>query len=117
MANEITVGISIAVSKGGLSDARAESFKVTMTGDGITHSMQTATTSWVLLVEAAAVGTAGWYFVKNLDGTNFVELGPADNQFSIKLKAGESTVFRASDPIGVKADTASCNVEYLVIED
>ena len=116
MANEIDVTVSLSMSKGGVSDSRSEGFKVTMSGDAITHSVQEATTSWVLLVEAAAVDTAGWYFLKNLDSSNEVEFGPADNQFSIKLKAGESCVFRASDPIGVKANTAG-NVEYLVIED
>ena len=117
MANEVEVSLSINAAKGGMSDTRSENFKVDMTGDAMIHSLQSATTSWVLLVEAAAVGTAGWYFVKNLDSTNFVEFGPADDQFSIKLKAGESAVFRASDPIGVKANTAACNVEYIVIED
>ena len=117
MANEVEISLSISAAKGGMSVNRSENFKVNMTGDAMIHSVQSATTSWVALVEAAAVDAAGWYFVKNLDSSNFVEFGPANDQFSIKLKPGESAVFRASDPIGVKANTAACNVEYIVVED
>ena len=128
MANEIEISVSISASKGGMSVSRAESFKVDMSGDAITHSVLEVGTSAEVLVESAEIGNAGWCFLKNLDSTNFVEFGregvDAADENLIKLKPGESCVFRVSDQTGGSdrsvyglADTAACNVEYILIED
>ena len=125
MANEIEISVSINASKGGMSVSRAESFKVNMTGDSMTHSVQEIPTSAEVLVEADALGTAGWCFLKNLDSTNFVEFGrfgvDAADENLIKLKPGESCLFRVSDEgsddtVYAIADTAACNVEYILLE-
>ena len=116
MANEVNVSVSLSYEKNGVRALREESFKADVAGDSMTHAIQAVGTSFELLTEHGEVGTAGLYFLKNLDGTNFVEFGEGDNEFAIKLLPGESTVFRASDPIGGKANTAECLVEYMVIE-
>jgi hypothetical protein len=116
MANEVSIAVSLSYSKNGVSAVREESFKADVAGDSMTHAIQEVGTAFELLTEHGEVGTAGWYFLKNLDPTNFVEFGEGDNEFAIKLLPGESTVFRASDPIGGKADTGACLVEYMVIE-
>jgi hypothetical protein len=70
------------------------------------------------LQEAADLGDPGWVFLKNLDPTNYVEFGFADEQFTIKLLPGESTVFRWSESgnITAQANTGACLVEFLIIE-
>ena len=53
--------------------------------------------------------------MKNIDATNFVEVG-LTGSYTIKLLAGESAVFRADGALYAKADTAACDVEYIIVE-
>ena len=119
MANEISASISLSVSKGGAKLNRAESISIDMTGDSYISGVQSITTSGAVLVEADALGTAGYCYIKNIDATNFVTVGnaAANTNHVIKLKAGESCLFRAQQPVYVDADTATCLVEYVIIED
>tara|TARA_R110002012_G_scaffold53988_4_gene138432 strand:- start:837 stop:1193 length:357 start_codon:yes stop_codon:yes gene_type:complete len=117
MAKEIEVSISISVEKGGVSMTRAQSFKPTMTGDAMIHAVQEIPTGGEVLAESDALGAPGWVYVKNLDSNNYVTLGShqTDNH-TVKLLPGESTAFRCVTAIFAKANTASLNVEYMVIE-
>lgn len=115
MSNEISIGISMSFSKGGASVQRSESISVDVAGDTFTHAVQEIGTSEEALTEAD-VGTPGYVFIKNLDDTNFVEVGIA-GQYCIKLKAGEVALFRADAAIFAKADTTACNVEYWIVEE
>ena len=129
MANEIDVTVALAMSKVGVSASRSEGFKVTMGGDAITHSVQAIGTSAEVLAlsaEFAASAKDGWIFIKNLDSTNYVEFGSVEvtstdgddaAEYAIKLLAGESCAFRAASTIYAKANTATCNVEFLAIEE
>ena len=126
MANEIEISLSISASKGGMNINRSENFKATMSGDSITHSVLEVGTSAEVLVESNELGSAGWCFLKNLDSSNLVEFGrqgaDAADENLIKLKPGESCLFRVSDQgsddqVYGLADTAACNVEYILIED
>ena len=82
------------------------------------HAIQSIGTTHETLQEAADLGGAGWVFLKNLDPTNFVEFGYADEQFTIKLLPGESTVFRWSEggAITAQANTSACLVEFMIVE-
>ena len=117
MANEISVSIGLYASKGGMKVQRSESKTITMTGDAITHEIQEVGTTEEELAQGADLGTPGVVFVKNLDATNYVEVGCVTGQYSIKLLAGESCIFRASAAaVYAKANTAACNVEYIILE-
>jgi len=125
MANEIEVSISISAAKGGMNVSRSESFKVDMTGDAMTHSVQEISTTAEVLVEADALDNPGWVFVKNLHASNYVELGTVevtssdgddDAEYAVKVSAGESCVFQTTTAVYAKASGTGTNVEYIIIE-
>ena len=119
MAKEITGKLVLNAVKGGAKISRSESFTIDMTGNSFSSGVQSIPNSGgEALVEADELGTAGYVFVKNLDSTNYVTLGShASSNHTIKLKAGESTIFRAAGTVYGLANTAACNVEYIIIED
>lgn len=116
MTNEITISASLTFSKGGASVSRADGKQVTVTGDALSHEVQAIPTSNTALAEGAALGTPGYVFIKNLDSANFVTVG-ITGSYTIKLLAGEFALFRAAAAIFALADTATCNVEYVIIEE
>jgi hypothetical protein len=63
--------------------------------------------------------TEGVAMVRNLDSTNFVQLGSATGDYFIKVKAGESFVFRLlpGATFWTAADTATVLMQLWVLED
>jgi len=119
MANEIKTDIRLIASKGGMEvDRREQKSDITMTGDSMTHAVIEVTNSGgEVLVEANELGSAGLVFLKNLDSTNYVTFGThATDNHTVKLLAGESCLFRAANAVYGLANTAACNVEYIIIE-
>jgi hypothetical protein len=118
MSDELRIGIVMSFEKGGAKVKRAEHIEVDITGDAFTHEVQGIGTSEEELAQGADLGTPGYVFIKNLDATNYVEVGSTTGVYDIKLKAGEIAVYRHnSATLYAKANTAACNVEYWVIED
>jgi hypothetical protein len=118
MSNELKIIVSLNFSKGGAKANRAESIQVDVTGDAFTHEVQSVGTSEEELAQGADLGTPGYIFIKNLDDTNYVEVGSTTGVYDIKLKAGEVALYRHnSGTIYAKANTAACNVEHWIIED
>ena len=115
MANEIRLGFSMSYSKNGATLTRAETDEVTQTGDAIAHEIQSIPTSNTALVEAAAIGTPGYVFVKNLDATNFVSVG-LTGSYTIKLLAKQMAMFPAAGAIFEKAEGADTDLEYIMTE-
>ena len=72
-------------------------------------------------VSTTDLATPGWCYAKNLDSTNYVELGPDSSGFVpfIKLKPGEQTVFRLASGVTfkAKANTAAVKLQIYVFED
>uniref|UniRef100_A0A6M3J564 Uncharacterized protein n=1 Tax=viral metagenome TaxID=1070528 RepID=A0A6M3J564_9ZZZZ len=116
MSDELRIGLVMSFDKGGAKCNRAETIEVDVTGDAFSHEIQSIPTSNTALVEGAAVGTPGYYFIKNLDATNYVTIGLTAS-YAIKLLAGEICCFRAAGAIFALANTAACLVEYWVIEE
>lgn len=117
MANEISVSFSISLTKGGATTRKSFSGTFDQTGTGYVQGIQAIGTS----EEAIALGdvtTPGWFYIKNLDATNYVTIGETVNNDIIKLKAGEATVgrFGITAPYAI-ANTATCNIEYLIMQD
>ena len=118
MASELTIRIRLSFSKGGAEVKRSEDMSITVTGDTFTHGVQSIGTTEEELVQGADLGTPGYAFIINLDGTNYVEIGSTTGVYDIKVKAGEFALYRHnSATIYAKSDTASVNVEYVIIED
>ena len=117
MASELSVGIQFTFAKDGAGVTKSAAFQVTISGSYHVSGVQNVGTS----DETIALGdiaTNGWCYFKNLDSTNFVTLGADGSSYPIKLKAGEAAVLRWNGAaVHVKADTASCKVEYGIIDN
>jgi len=118
MANELTLTVGMTFSKGGAEGQRSDSIQVTVTGDAFNHNVQEVGTTEEELAQNTILGTPGYLFVKNLDATNYVEIGTTTTKYAVKLKAKEIALFRVDGTtIYAKANSAACNVEYWLIED
>ena len=117
MANELSIAIKLNFSKGGAEVKRAESISVTVTGDAFTHDVQQIGTTEEAIAQGAELGTPGYIFIKNLDSTNYLEVGSTTGVYDIKLQAGEICLYRHnSATIYGKANTSAVNIEYVLIE-
>ncbi len=118
MADELSLIVNLSFSKGGAKVTKQVSKSVTVTGDAFTHGVQTIGTAEEEIAQGADLGTPGYMLIINLDSTNYVEIGSTTGVYDTKLKAGEFALYRHnSATVYGKANTASCNVEYCLIED
>lgn len=65
------------------------------------------------------IGNAGYVYAKNLDATNYVDLGFATTVYPLRLKAGQVGIFPitpATSALYLLANTAACRVEIMVHE-
>ena len=117
MANELSLMISLFFNKLAKTQ-RQEAIRVSVTGDSFTHEVQAIGTSEEEVAQGADLGTPGYVLLKNLDTTNYIEVGSTTGVYDIKLKAGEIALYRHnSATIYAKANTAECLLEYIIIED
>lgn len=120
MAKEIAVILKLNVANVfGLS--KEENYKVDMAGTAFANFVQNIGTSYEQVVVPAAISTAGYAFFKNLDATNYVEVGlqvSSAFQTFMKLKPGESGVLRlATTSFFARAHTAAVNLEIGMLQD
>jgi len=122
MANEITTKLTMGVEKSNLKiNKESGRIQVDMTGTAYSGGVQNIGTSHEQLVVDSGVGTAGVAWFRNLDATNFVEIGTdvsASFEAFAKLKPGEAGMIRlATTAIYAQADTTAVDLEYIIIED
>ena len=119
MANELVLsGLTIAFTKAAMPSVSLSpsSLSVTVAGTQLMDNVQSiGTIEEAILLGVVAPG--GYWFVQNLDPTNFVEIRSGTGAVDlIKLLANEWALFRmsadASAPFAI-ADTAACNVRFL----
>ena len=115
MSGELSISARLIFDKSSATVRASDGISVDVAGDAYTKQVQSIPTSNTALDAGAAIGTQGYIYIKNLDGTNFVSVG-ITGSYSIKLLAGEFALFRAAAAIFALADTASCLVEYIIIE-
>lgn len=118
MANEIFAKASIAFEKGKIRTSHSGSIRLDVAGDRYTKIVQNIGTSEEA-VDLGDIGTVGMIFVVNRDTTNFVELRPGSGIADlIKIRPGGFAMFElaASATLYAIADTAACDVEFLIIE-
>lgn len=121
MADEITINATLSIDNGNYAATRRTSrLQATQSTLGGNAAVQSVSTSY----EALALGdvsTEGWCYVRNLDSTNFVELGlEVSSTFYgfTKLEAGEPALFRVSDQtIYAQADTSAVKIDLLMLEE
>ena len=100
-ALSITVTDSLTVTNPSINIARAS----------ILH---TAETELLSAAAHSAIANDVYFYVKNMDGTNFVVVKSAGGADFAKLRAGEFMFLplKLAAGLEVQADTATCIVEY-----
>jgi len=116
MANEVTISATLRYALNRAAASLSTSYSANQTGDKFQSGVQDVGTSEEVL-DKNDVGTIGYLGIRNADDTNFIQVGAIAANYSIKLLAGEGAVmpWKAAN-VYVKANTASCDVEYLMIE-
>jgi len=122
MANEIAISAELRVSKVGRFDGLAFPLaNFTLTGTRILHNVQNVGFAAAEALILGEIVAGGWLMMVNRDPTNFISVrGAAGAVPLVELKTGECALFRlhpsATAPT-VQADTAACDLEYLLLEN
>lgn len=118
MASELKLSFALSFSKGGVVIRRSYSDVIDVAGNVGVQSTQTIGTSEEVLAIPTDLAAVGYVFIHNLDSTNYVQIGPASGRTDFRLLAGEANMFRldTGTTIYVKANTAECDVEFILIE-
>jgi hypothetical protein len=119
MASEISSSASLTVSKNGITLSQAASKVIDMSGDDMLCNTQAIGTSAELVSFGEITGAPSVLFVKNLDSTNYVELGGDSGLtvFKLKLPAGHVAMFQPSSAtLYAKANTAAVNLLVFATE-
>lgn len=121
MADELTVDLKLSYRGATMSSAvtrQVVQALLSASGGHYQSGILTVTTS-AIAIPLGSVTTAGYGYFKNLDDTNFIKIRAGSGGTDVvKIKPLESAVFRlASNSPYAIADTASCNLEYMIVED
>ena len=120
MANELKITNAFRFSKNTVRfDITDTDQYIDVSGDhSIYRTQEIGTTSEAL--DIGEITTVGWAFFRNLDNTNYIEIGYYDTIFRnlIKLKAEEYCICRLGQNAPyAQANTAAADLEYIFIED
>lgn len=117
MANELTLSVSAGFAKSSILFNKSFAGSVTVSGSYPISTAQNIGTSDETL-DLGAVATPGYIVLKNRDATNYITLGEDGTSYPVKLKASEFAILRWNGAaIHAKANTAACDLEYLLIPD
>lgn len=119
MADEIYESIQFTARKNGAEISMSSSNSVTMAGDDFVNLTQVIGTTAELVSFGDITGAPGEVLIKNLDATNFIELGGDSGLtvFKTKLLPGRFTIFQPSSAtLYAKADTAAVRVQIIATE-
>lgn len=123
MASELLITTRLRFRKGSIdtADRGVSNLAVNVAGDAYQSAVQNIGTTHEIIVIPAEIATAGYIQFRNLDPTNYIEIGLlVSGTFypCAKMKAGEPALFRAgTNSLYAKANTAACNLEMLAVED
>lgn len=100
------------------TDTGSEINNIVTVGDETSEGVQEIGTTEEQITIPTDIGTPGVLWIKNLDPTNFVQLGHATTAYLVRLDPGEVNVFRldAGASLFLKADTAACRVQFKLFE-
>lgn len=119
MANEIRFASELSVTNGGLTAGQSISGSATQTTPGVLQNRQTIATGGSTIA-FTGLTAARWIQIKNIDATNFVDIGPDSGGLVgfARLKAGEDMKLPLKPGVTVKAiaDTASVVIELTALE-
>ncbi len=116
---DISVTLALVCRKGGTLDGMdLGTFSVTMTGTNVLHNRQSVGTAEEALL-LGDCGSGGWIIMKNHGPTNYVQVRGLSGQTPlVRLPVNEAWCGRldATSTPTVQANTAACEVEYLLLE-
>lgn len=119
MANELAATITVIYNKPTGAASVSESVNMTRQIDIDAGAAAKATQTIGTSEEQFAmvdVASARYIYVQNLDVTNFVQVGTAAGEYSIKLLPGDHALFPPNaSALFLKADTAACKVSILAL--
>jgi len=112
MANELVLTATIGYEKNGAKTNRSTGTSyVTIAGTAVAQGIRSASTSWT---SQSIVAAPGYVFVKNLDATNYLELGPDGSASAVKLLAGQWAIWPvAGTALYTRANTAAVDFEFI----
>jgi len=119
MANELSLSGSASETKNGATYSATYTKTVTVSGDTPVSTVQSIGTSDETL-SLGEISSLGYLIAKNLDATNYLEIGYTSGTYAIKLKALEFCIFRVGSgmtAIHAKANTGACLLQYLLLPD
>ena len=119
MANEIRIAASLDASKNGTGVGRSHSKQLTMSGEDVYQATQLIGTSAETIAFGEISGAPSAVLIKNLDSTNFVEIGGDSGLtvFKLKILAGSvQLITPSSGTLYAKADTAAVRIEVTAVE-
>lgn len=122
MADELTVAATLTVTKSPSPTVSLSSgsISVTVSGSRFVKNIQNVDTSEEALQLGDLSGVLGWCLMINRDTSNYVRVRAASAAADlIRMEAGEPALFRLDPAITpyVIADTAACDLEYVIVED
>jgi hypothetical protein len=125
MANELTFSTSLQFSKGNIAaqNLQIQNVRGDVAGKDFMRASQTMTTATGgVAINLGAVTAPGAFAIKNNDpvGGNYVEVLPAvSGTPMLKILPGETAQGRFTSTVtapAVKANTASVDIEYLIVQ-
>lgn len=117
MANELRVTGSLNFNKNNASLSRTLSIQVTVAGSRPYSDMQNIGTSDETLA-LGSIGTIGFVCFRNIDATNYIDIGADGSSYPIRLLAGEiaGPLRWNGAAIHAKANNAACDLQYDIVE-
>lgn len=120
MANTIRLQSTLTYKNSGGTVSLGGDFTVTQSGTHFTAEVQDIGITAEALDVGADIGTIGFLLIKNLDATNYVEIG-SDNAVANNVALilpGQAVPIKPKSGVTLygKANTAPVQVEFLAIE-
>jgi hypothetical protein len=120
MADEVYGQIVIRYAKNGIDEGKSYSNSVDATGDHLVKNVQDVTTT-AAAISLAGVSTPKHLFARNLDATNYVEIGTGTGGSFVPFAKLEVDGLPMFVPLSTtaptaKANLATCKVEFFIIE-
>jgi len=118
MSDELKVSASIDCTlSSGASIKKRKHATLDVTGDTLEYGTLSVGTSEEELTQLADLGTLGYLFLYNTDSSNYVEAGHSTGSYCVKVRAGGIALYEHNGAtIYLKANTAACVVEFVLIE-
>jgi hypothetical protein len=119
MANEIYSALTLTARKSGAIVSLSSSINQDMTGSNMLQATQLIGTTAELVGFGDISGAPSQVMIKNLDTTNFVELGGDSGLtvFKLKLMPGKHLLIPpSSGTLYAKADTANVRIQIVASE-